>query len=299
MKCTLTLLTAFFLLANTVHGADATRSPPSVSLLASLEPSAIKALAAGTVKLSGEAQGGKVRVRVTTLLGESYATEANVAAGRFSCQFPQGFAGAPKLGPMLLYVDAREANHSQAGAPGALSDRDFLEAVLYLNRVGCPCRDLPAELGYWHAIYMRFRRWEKRGVRQRLWKNLQTGHFAQARVLFMDSTTIRAHPHAAGAPKNHGPDQALGRSRGGWSTKIHAATTDENYMAALHLTPGEAHDGRQSESLYESLDPDNVPESAALDKGYDADRIRERLATRYDKLRNTFLSALCLVAASS
>ena len=47
---------------------------------------------------------------------------------------------------------------------------------------------------------------------------------------------------------------------------------------ALHLTPGQAHDGRNFESLYDSLDPDNVIESAALDKGYDADRIRERLA---------------------
>lgn len=47
---------------------------------------------------------------------------------------------------------------------------------------------------------------------------------------------------------------------------------------ALYLTPGHAHDGRQFESLYESLEPDNVLESAALDRGYDADRIRERLA---------------------
>ena len=47
---------------------------------------------------------------------------------------------------------------------------------------------------------------------------------------------------------------------------------------ALHLTPGQAHDGRQFESLYESLDSDNVLESAALDQGYEADRIRERLA---------------------
>src|SRR6478609_8246426 len=36
-----------------------------------------------------------------------------------------------------------EAKHSRAGAPAELSDRDFLEAVLYLNRVGCPWRDLP------------------------------------------------------------------------------------------------------------------------------------------------------------
>ena len=47
---------------------------------------------------------------------------------------------------------------------------------------------------------------------------------------------------------------------------------------ALHLTPGHAHDGRQFESLYESLPEDNVLESASLDRGYDADRIRERLA---------------------
>ena len=78
--------------------------------------------------------------------------------------------------------------------------------------------------------------------------------------------------------KKNGGDQALGRSRGGWGTKIHAATLDENCAVALHLTPGQAHDGRQFEALYESLDPDNVLEFAALDKGYDADRIRERLA---------------------
>src|SRR5450432_51048 len=78
--------------------------------------------------------------------------------------------------------------------------------------------------------------------------------------------------------KKNGPDQALGRSRGGFSTKIHAATLDENCAVALHLTAGQAHDGRQFECLYDSLDPDNVLEAAALDKGYDADRIRERLA---------------------
>lgn len=51
----------------------------------------------------------------------------------------------------------------------------------------------------------------------------------------------------------------------------------ENCAVALHLTPGHAHDGRQFEALYEGLDEDNVLEAACLDKGYDADRIRERL----------------------
>jgi putative transposase len=133
----------------------------------------------------------------------------------------------------------------------------------------------------------------------------------------------------------------LGRSRGGLSTKIHAATLDENCSVALHLTAGHAHDGRQFEALYQSLNPENVLEAVAMDRGYDADRIRERLnydgieavipslpsrsqklpydkvqygernrierffnklkqfrriATRYDKLQQTFFAALCLVA---
>ena len=93
------------------------------------------------------------------------------------------------------------AKHSRAGAPGELSDREFLEALLHLNRTGSPWRDLPAALGYWHAVYMRFRRWEARGVWQRLWKSLQAEPLAAARGLLLDSTTVRAHPHAAGAPK--------------------------------------------------------------------------------------------------
>jgi len=94
-----------------------------------------------------------------------------------------------------------EAKHSRAGAPAELSERIFIEAVLYLTRSGCPWRDLPQEFGYWHAVYMRFRRWEERGVWGRLWSLIQAEHFEQATELFIDSTTVRAHQHAAGAPK--------------------------------------------------------------------------------------------------
>jgi putative transposase len=102
------------------------------------------------------------------------------------------------------------AKHSQAGAPPKLTDRDFLEALLYLNRTGTPWRDLPAELGDWDVVYMRFRRWTERGVWLRLWKGLQAEPFAEARELLMDSTTVRAHPHAAGAPKKRGPSKPWG-----------------------------------------------------------------------------------------
>ncbi len=94
--------------------------------------------------------------------------------------------------------------------------------------------------------------------------------------------------------KKDAGDQALGRSRGGLSTKIHAATLDENCAVALHLTAGQAHDGRQFESLYESLAADNVLEAAILDRSYDADRIRARLALDLDYCRHPAAArALC------
>ena len=108
-----------------------------------------------------------------------------------------------------------EAKHSAAGAPPDQSDREFIEAVLYLNRAGCPWRDLPPTFGQWNSVYMRFRRWETRGVWQRLWAKLQTKRFADARGLFIDSTTVRAHQHAAGAPKKTAPTRLWAALVGG------------------------------------------------------------------------------------
>jgi transposase len=87
------------------------------------------------------------------------------------------------------------------GAPPGLDDRQFVEAVLYLTRTGLPWRDLPEEFGVWSAVYMRFRRWEKAGVWRRLWEILSRGSTPALLDVFVDSTSIPVHPHAAGAPK--------------------------------------------------------------------------------------------------
>lgn len=70
----------------------------------------------------------------------------------------------------------------------------------------------------------------------------------------------------------------MGRSRGGLTTKIHAATLNENQAVVIQLTPGQASDCAQFESLYRALPEDNVLESAALDKGYDTNAIRACLS---------------------
>lgn len=94
-----------------------------------------------------------------------------------------------------------QAKHSAAGSPAVQPDRDFIEAVLWIARTGSPWRDLPPQMGHWNHVYVRFRTWERRGVWKRLWQSLQEEAFADARHLFIDSTSVRAHQHAAGAPK--------------------------------------------------------------------------------------------------
>ena len=89
----------------------------------------------------------------------------------------------------------------KAGSPPELRDRLFLEAGLYLARTGLPWRDLPREFGRWDAVYNRFRRWEARGLWRQLWERLQRDACHVALHLFIDSTIVRAHQHAAGPEK--------------------------------------------------------------------------------------------------
>jgi transposase len=85
--------------------------------------------------------------------------------------------------------------------PGATAkdNRLFLEAVLWIARTGSPWRDLPPALGNWHATYTRFSRWGKKGVWQRVIDAISNDVDLEA--LFIDSTVVRAHQHAAGAQK--------------------------------------------------------------------------------------------------
>jgi transposase len=92
--------------------------------------------------------------------------------------------------------------------PGKPSDRGatakdnrlFVEAVLWLVRTGAPWRDLPPALGNWHTTYTRFARWAKTGVWTRLLAAVRAD--PDLEEVFLDSTAVRAHPHAAGAQKN-------------------------------------------------------------------------------------------------
>jgi transposase len=62
---------------------------------------------------------------------------------------------------------------------------------------------------------------------------------------------------------------ALGRSRGGFSSKIHALTTTEGKPLHITLTGGQQHDSTEAEALIEHA----TGKALIADAGYDADRI--------------------------
>src|SRR5262249_30826810 len=113
----------------------------------------------------------------------------------------------------------QSSKKSPVGAKPELSDREFLEAVLYRARTGTPWRDLPEQFGDWNAVYQRWKRWRTAGNFQRLFQAIPADSPARAADspaqevvrLFADSTVIRAHPHAAGGGKKGArPNRAWG-----------------------------------------------------------------------------------------
>jgi len=73
-----------------------------------------------------------------------------------------------------------------------------------------------------------------------------------------------------------GPERnALGRSRGGFSTKINARTNAEGLPIGVVITPGQAHDVTAFPALMQEIDCD--PEHMLGDKGYDSQAVRREI----------------------
>ena len=91
----------------------------------------------------------------------------------------------------------------------------------------------------------------------------------------IDGTIIRAHRHAAGARGGH-EQQELGRSCGGFSSKIHAKVDALGMPLGFIITPGQSSDIGQAEVLVGK----ELCQNLLADKGYDSSTFREFLQNK-------------------
>jgi len=150
----------------------------------------------------------------------------------------------------------------------AKDNRLFIEAVLWIARTGSPWRDLPSGYGHWHRVYVRYNRWSHKGVWERIFKAIAAD--PDFEYLMVDGSIVRVHQHGA-AQKITQQDEAQGRSRGGLSTKIHAAVDALGNPVRFFITGGQISDYTMADDLISGFKPDYV----IADKGYDSNSFVE------------------------
>ncbi|MFG2486026.1 IS5 family transposase [Streptomyces virginiae] len=174
--------------------------------------------------------------------------------------------------------------------------RRTLEAIAWKYRTNSPWRDLPNELGPFQTAHKRLIRWAVDGT----WEKILSSVLAVADAdddidwtVSVDSTVVRAHQHAAGArkrgrPAPASPDHALGRSRGGLSTKVHLAADGGARPLAFTVTAGQAGDAPAFETVMARIRvprtgpgrPRTRPFAVLADRAYSSRAIRKHLRRR-------------------
>ncbi|MFF3264618.1 IS5 family transposase [Streptomyces sp. NPDC002932] len=173
--------------------------------------------------------------------------------------------------------------------------RQMIDAIAWKFQTGSQWVHLPAEYGSWKGVYTRLRNWAIDGT----WERVCTALLAQADaegdvdwVVAVDSTVVRVHQNGAGARKKGLPadepeDHAIGRSRGGLTTKIHLAADSRCRPLGFVLTPGQAGDAPAFDHVMAAIRiprrvgrPRTRPFMVLADKAYSSRAIRDHLRRR-------------------
>jgi len=89
-------------------------------------------------------------------------------------------------------------HYSPAGRPQKISNYQVFCATLYVLRTGVAWRDLPQCFGYWHSVYLRFKKGSDRGIWWKILIILQQDKKITMNIVMADSTTIKFHRHGGG-----------------------------------------------------------------------------------------------------
>jgi len=148
-----------------------------------------------------------------------------------------------------------------------VDDRRVLNGIFWVLRSGAPWRDLPAVYGPRTTCYNRFVRWRRAGVWESIMQALTVAQ--NAAVQMIDTSVVRVHQHAACIADS--TEQAVERSRGGLTSKLHVVVDGKGLPLRLGITAGQTHDNRLCSTLLSGLTPRTM---VLADRGYDTGWIR-------------------------
>lgn len=143
-------------------------------------------------------------------------------------------------------------------------DRRFIEGVIWMLKKNVPWKDLPEKFGKSNSVRKRFNRWCEYGIWEKVFNELSKDK--KPKYLIIDSTISRAH-HQTCVKRELQNKEGLGRSRGGFSTKIHLTTNENGLPLRVIISPGQDSDHNFAEKLISGL----IGECVIADRGYDSD----------------------------
>jgi transposase len=160
------------------------------------------------------------------------------------------------------------------GRKGAhrVDDRRVISGIVYMLRCGARWRDCPEVYGPYTTIYNRFNRWSRGDLDRdllcanRIHRNIRIG---------LSRFDLHQGPPLGSGRKRGAFNNAIGRSRGGQTTKIHALTDDIGRPHILLITAGNVHDLVAVRRL---LAMGHRPKRVLADRAYDANSLRQELA---------------------
>ena len=152
--------------------------------------------------------------------------------------------------------------------------RIFLEAVYFIMRTGAQWIELPKYYGNYKSVHRRFIYWVKKGI----WNEILAcfSNDCDGESFMIDGSVIRAHACASGYKEGQQEEQALGRSKGGFSTKIHALVDALGLPIRFILTPGQDSEIKQAPKLIEGIKNANI----LGDKAFDCDKFIDQIKSQ-------------------
>jgi transposase len=153
-----------------------------------------------------------------------------------------------------------------------VDDRKIMNAIFYVLRTGMPWRDLPARYGPYTTAYNRFNRCSRRGIWKRIFDQLAS---KSRDGLYLIDSTIDCESSPRGERRKRGEkNQAIGISRGGRTTKIHAIVDSKGRPLSFMVTGGQVHDSQVVEEILNTTRPSLA---VTADKAYDSEKVRQQI----------------------